>query len=197
GINENFADIGRVVIPDGTNDQAGFQVNQDGRAVFLGRDINGAPELQQIGQIPLQLFDAAANARGTGDDAHACRQIELVHGFAQFLTIFAFNAARYATPARIVRHQDEITTGQRDKGGERGALVAAFFLFDLDDEFLALGERILDTRTADIHAFLEIAAGNFLEGKKAVTLFAVADEAGFQARFDAGDDTLVDIAFAL
>jgi len=30
-----------------------------------------------------------------------------------------------------------------------------------------------------------------------VPLFAVVDEARFQRRFDAGDDTLVDIAFAL
>ena len=44
---------------------------------------------------------------------------------------------------------------------------------------------------------LEIGAGDFFEGQKAVAVGAVIDEAGFQRGFDAGDDTLVDIAFAL
>ena len=49
----------------------------------------------------------------------------------------------------------------------------------------------------DVNAGLEVGAGYFLEGEEAVPFAAVIYEGGFEARFDAGDDTLVDIAFAL
>src|SRR5690606_41034208 len=75
--------------------------------------------------------------------------------------------------------------------------VATFFFFDLNDEFLAFGQGVLDTRSAYVDPFLEVTAGNFLEGQKAVTFFAVTDEAGFETGFDAGDDTFVDVTFTL
>jgi hypothetical protein len=43
----------------------------------------------------------------------------------------------------------------------------------------------------------EILARDFLERQKAVAVFAVVDETGFQRGLDAGDDGLVDIALAL
>ena len=49
----------------------------------------------------------------------------------------------------------------------------------------------------DVDAGLEKRAGDFLEGKETMPLAAVIDERGLEAGFDAGDDTLVDIAFAL
>src|SRR5690606_35283577 len=85
----------------------------------------------------------------------------------------------------------------RNKGGQGGALVAALFFLDLDDQFLAFGQGFLDACAAYIDAFLEITAGDLFEGQKAVPVFAVADEAGFEAAFDAGDDAFVDVAFTL
>ena len=58
-------------------------------------------------------------------------------------------------------------------------------------------EGVLDARAAYIDPFLEVAAGDFLEGKKAVPFFAVIDEAGLEARLDSRNDAFVDIAFAL
>src|SRR5690606_14052576 len=84
-----------------------------------------------------------------------------------------------------------------DERGQGRALVAALFLVDLNDEFLSFVEGVLDARSAHIHSFLEIAAGYFLEGEKSVTLFAIVDEAGLKAGFDSGDDSLVNVAFAL
>ena len=46
-------------------------------------------------------------------------------------------------------------------------------------------------------AGLEILRGNFLERQEAVAVAAVFDESGFEAGFDAGDDSLVDVALAL
>src|SRR3546814_4672541 len=76
-------------------------------------------------------------------------------------------------------------------------LVAALFFLDLDDQFLAFADGLLDARRAHIDSFLEITARDFLERQEAVTLFAITDEAGFQARLDAGDDAFVDVSLAL
>ncbi len=197
GIDEDFTDFRGEVVTDGPDDQAGFQVDQDGRGVVARGAVDGRPELQQVGQVPLEFFDVAADAGGAGNDAHALGQVELLHGVAQFLAVLALDAARYTAAAGVVGHQDQVAASQRDERGQGGALVAALFLFDLDDQFLAFAQGVLDTGAADIHAFLEVAAGHFLEGQETVTVFTVVDEASFEAGFDPGDDTFVDIAFAL
>src|SRR5690606_33320050 len=143
-VDQDFTDFRREVVADGADDEAGFQVDQDRRLVLAGGGIDGGPELQQVVQVPLQFFDAAADAGGAGDHAHASRDFQLVHGFAQFLAVFAFDPARHAAAARVVGHQHQVAAGEGDEGGEGSALVAAFFLFDLDDEFLAFGQGVLD-----------------------------------------------------
>ena len=92
-IDQDFADFRREVIADRANHQTGFEVNQDGGGIVFGRAINGGPELHQIGQVPLKFFDVTADTGGAGDDAHSLGNIELIHRLAQFLTVFAFNAA--------------------------------------------------------------------------------------------------------
>src|SRR5690606_25906641 len=94
-------------------------------------------------------------------------------------------------------HQNQVTASQRNKGGKGCAFVATLFFFDLDDEFLAFVQGILNTCAAYVYTFFEVAACHFLEGQKAMTFFTIADEAGFEARFDTSDDAFVDIAFAL
>src|SRR5690606_30532132 len=128
GVYQDFADVGREVVADGADDQAGFQVDQDRSLVFARGGIDGGPELHQVGQVPLELFDTAADAGGARDDAHAGGHLQLVHGLAQFLAVLAFDAARYAAAARIVGHQHQVAARERDKGGQRGAFIAALFL---------------------------------------------------------------------
>ena len=158
---------------------------------------NSFPELEQIVQVPLEFVHRAADACGAGNDAHAGRQLQAVHRLTELLTFFAFNAARDTASAGVVRHQNQVAACQRNERGERCALVAAFFFFNLNDQFLTFLKRITDRSRAHIHAFFEILAGNFFKGEEPVTVFAVVDEAGFKAGFDAGDNTLVDIGFAL
>jgi len=69
--------------------------------------------------------------------------------------------------------------------------------FDLDDQFLTFLQGVLDTGGAHVDAVTEILAGDFLERQKTVAVFAVVDETGFERGLDAGDDALVNIAFAL
>ena len=226
-VDENFADVGLEVVADGADDEVAFLNDEEGRGIGaaqrtavahgLGRVVrhrtavvvfgvfvlgnsrfaDGAPELEQVVKVPLQLFDAAADAGGACDGAHARGQVELVHGFAQFLTFFAFDTARDAAAARVVGHQNEVTARKADEGRQGRTLVAALFLFNLNDEFLAFGERFADRGGAHVHAFLEVGAGDFLKGQEPVAFFAVVDETGFERGFDAGDDTLVNVGLAL
>ena len=197
GVDQDLADIGVEVIADGANDQARFEVDQEGSGLRLGGALDGAPELEQVVHVPLELFPAAADAGGAGDQAHALRNLQLVHDFAQFLTIFAFDPARNAAAARVVRHEHQIAAGEGNEGGERRALVAALVFFDLNDQLLADLQGILDACAAGIDAGLEVGAGDFLERQEAVAFGAVIDEGGFEAGLDAGDDCLVDVALAL
>ena len=227
GVDEDFSDVGLEVVADGADDEVAFLNNQEGgrvgaaqllaiplgigrvvrdrAAVFLsvvfilgrGGLADRFPELEKIVEVPLQLFGRPSDASRAGDDAHAGRKIERVHGLAQFLPVLAFDSAAHAASAGVVRHQHEIASGQADEGREGGSLVAALFLFNLNDDFLALAERFLDGRRADIDAVPEVAAGDFLERQKAVALLAVVNETGLEGRFNAGDDALVDVGFAL
>ena len=111
--------------------------------------------------------------------------------------VVALDAAADAAAARVVRHQHDVAAGQRDEGGQRRALVAALFLLDLDQQFLAFPDRVADAGLGDRHALGEVALGDFLERQEAVAVFAVVDEAGFERRLDPRHHRLVDVALAL
>ncbi|OIQ69404.1 hypothetical protein GALL_489960 [mine drainage metagenome] len=197
GVDQDFADVAGEIVADGADDQRRFLIDQERSLLRFGRVAHCAPQLEQVVQVPLQLFDLASDARSAGDQAHALGVLELVHRLAQFLAVFAFDAPAHAAAARIVGHEHQIASGQRDIGGERGALVAALFLFHLHQQLLAFLDGVLDARLRGRYAFAEILARNFLERQEAVALLAVIDEAGFERGFDAGDDGFVDIALAL
>ena len=197
GVDQDLADVGLEVVADGADDQAALEVDQEGAGLLLGGAFDGAPQLQQVVEIPLQFLGLAADGGGAGDQAHAVGHFELIHGVAQFGALVTVDAAGDAATARVVRHQDEVAAGQRDIGGQRGALVAAFVLVDLDDEFLAFLQRVGDLGAAGFCSRLEVGTANFLERQETVAVRAVIDEARFERGLNAGDDTLVDVALAL
>jgi single-stranded DNA-specific DHH superfamily exonuclease len=121
--------------------------------------------LQQVVQVPLQFFGVAADAGGAGDDAHALA-LRAGPWFRAVPALFALDAARNATAARVVGHQHQVAAGQRDEGGQGGALVAALFLLDLDDQFLAFAQRFLDARLATSTPSLKKAREISLNGRK-------------------------------
>ena len=96
---------------------------------------------------------------------HALGQIELLHRVAQFLAVFAFNAARNATPTGVVGHQDQIAACQGNEGGQGGALVATLFFFDLDDDFLAFAQGVLDAASCASAPSREVSCGRSFEGQ--------------------------------
>ena len=180
GVDQDVADVAVEVIANGTNDQAGFLVNQEGAFGTLRGAVNGGPQLEQIVQVPLQLGCAATNTCRAGNDGHPFGILQLVHGFFEFCAVVAFNASADATTARVVGHEDHISAGQADEGGEGRALVATLFFFHLHQKFLAFANHIVDAGLADRNAFREELAGYFFERQEAVALFTVVDEAGFK-----------------
>ncbi len=180
GIDQNFADVRLKIVANRADHKRRFLVNQERTRSRFACTFDRTPQLHQIIQVPLQFINVASNAGRACNYRHAGWQVQLVHCFAQFLTVLPFNAARYTAATGIVRHQNQIASGQRNERGQCGPFVAALFLLDLDHDFLAFAQRILDRRIADIDAFLEVAARDFLEWQKAVALFAVIDEAGFE-----------------
>ena len=113
-----------------------------------------------------------------------------------FNTHEAAYLAGYAAAARVVWHQYQIASGKADEGGQRRAFVAAFVFFDLNDDFHAFFEHVLNTRPAAF-VIAEIRTRYFLKRQKAVAVGSVIHETRFQRRLDTGDDTLVNITFAL
>ncbi len=147
-IDQALADIIREVVAQAARDRVAFLENQERRGpAVVGRD-DRVPGGLEIVQIPLQFFGRAADAGGAHDGAHAVGNLQAVHRFAHLIAIFAFDAARYAAGARIVRHEHQEASGEADEGGERGALVAALLLLDLHDELLAFLQQVLDVEPA-------------------------------------------------
>ena len=122
------------------------------------------------------MFEVAADlllaARGAGraqDDAHAFRHFEVLGDLLHAAAIVAVgDLAGDAAAARGVGHQDRIAARQRQVGGERGALVAALFLHDLNEQDLTAADDFLDlvlaarARGADGH-FLDVVAADLLD----------------------------------
>src|SRR3546814_20195422 len=63
-----------------------------------------------------------------------------------YTTLFRSNLAADPAAVHRVRHQHAIAAGERQIGGKRGALVAAFFLDDLDQHHLAATDDVLKDR---------------------------------------------------
>ena len=195
-VHQNFADVGTEIVADGADEQRAFHEEEVRVVMRFSCFFDRLPELFEVVQIPFQLFRAAADTGGACDDAHAVRNVEFCHSGFEFLALFAFDTAGYAATARVVGHQYQITSGQADEGGQRRAFVAAFVFFNLDDDFHAFFEHVLNARPAAF-VILEIRTGHLFKRQKAVAVGSVIYETRFQRRLDAGDDTLINITFAL
>ena len=197
GVDQDVTDIAVEVVADGADHQAGFLVNQEGTFASLGGTVDGTPQFQQIVQVPLQFWGAATNARGAGDDGHAVGVFQLVHGFFEFVAVFALDATAHAAAARVVGHQHHIAARQADESGQRGPFVATLFFFNLNQQLLAFLDHILNAGLAGCHARGKVLLGDFFKGQKAVALFTVIDKTGLQRGLDPGHHGLVNVAFAL
>ncbi|MCY1407593.1 hypothetical protein D9M71_228990 [compost metagenome] len=195
-VDQHFADVLAQVVADRADDHVAFLVDQERRGAVQRGFLDGGPELQQVVEVPLHFFAAAAKAGSAHDQAHVGRGNQTVQGFTQFVALFAFDATGDTAGTRVVRHQHQVTTGQADEGGQGGALVATFFFFDLNDDFLAFAQDVLDV-DATFRGFLEVFAGDFFEGQEAVALRAEIDKGSLEAWFDASNPAFIDVGLLL
>ena len=178
-IDEDFADVIGQVVAHGASDRIAFLIEQEGGRPRGDGAGDGVPLRAQVVHVPLQLFGTTAHAGGADDGAHAVRDLQLRHGLAHLIAVFAFDATRHAATARVVGHQHQKAAGQTDEGGQCGAFVTALFLLDLHDDFLAFRDQFAD-RAVLRAAGTEIVFGDFFQRQKAMPRRAVIDEAGFQ-----------------
>ena len=197
GVDQDVADVIVEVVANGANHQRRFLVNQECAFAAFGGAVNGGPQLQEVIQVPLQLGCGAANAGRARNDGHALGVFQLVHGFFELGPVVTLDAAADATAAGVIGHQHDVAAGQRDEGGQGGALVATLFFFDLNQELLAFADHIVDARLADRYAFGKVLARDLFEWQKAMAVFAVVDKASFKRGLDPGHNGFVNIAFAL
>ena len=197
GIDQDLADVGAQVVAQGADDQARFLVDQE-RGRLGQRGVGDRlPDLQQVIEVPLQFVGGAADAGGADDHAHFLGNGQRVHRFLQGGAVVTLDPARHAAGGGRVGHQHHVAAGQGDERGQGGALVAAFFLFDLHDHFLAFAQEFLQAGLVRVDAGDEVVAGDFLERQEAVALAAVFDEGGFKRGFEPDDAALVDVGLLL
>ncbi len=112
------------------------------------------------------------------------------------VAVVADDTTRYAAGSVLVRLENDKTSGQADKRGQRRAFVAALFLVDLHDDVLTFPEDIPDIRLVARLGFLdEVLAGDFFQRQEAVAVSAVIDERGFETGLDARNLAFIDIGF--
>ena len=196
GVDQDIADVVVEVVTNRADDQRRLLVNQE-CALALGGAVDRGPQLEQVVQVPLQFGRGAADACGAGDDGHALGVLQLVHRLFELGPVVALDAAADATATGVVGHEHHVAASQADEGGQGCTLVAALFFFDLHQQGLALFDDVLNAGLADRDAFGKVLARNFLEGQKAVAVFAVVHKAGFERGLDTRHDGFVDVAFAL
>ncbi len=183
-VDQHFADVGAQVVAHRTHDHIALLIDQKRRWPLRACLGDRLPQLHQVVEVGLQLIQAAADAGGAHDDAHAFGQIELAHDLAQFGALFTLDAAGDAAAARVVRHQHQIAAGQADEGAECGALGAPLLLLDLNDDLVALFQA-------------GVVARDLLQRQKAVPLGAEIDKGCLEAGLDPGDSALVDVGLGL
>ena len=163
----DFVDFLVVEVAQRTLDQRAFLVDQRRRLRVQGHVADGFPHPDQIFEVALDLGLGARGAGGAQDDAHALGHVEILHHFLQPRAVLRRgDLAADAAAARGIGHQHGIAAGQRQIGGQRGALVAALFLDDLHQHDLAALDDFLDlvltarTEGALRHFFHDVVAAD-------------------------------------
>ena len=151
--------------------------------------------LQQRREILLQLGAGLAEGVRPHDDAAAVGELELAGDAAQLGPgLFVLDLPRHAAGV-VERREDKVAPGEREVGGDRGALLVLGFAGDLDDDRLALLQDLLDLRAAAVRR-LGVARlrHDVLDGEETVLAGSVVDERGVQGGLEIRDHAAIDIA---
>ena len=137
-------DVAGEDVANRADDHVAFFVDVDRAGCFLDAADDDLPQPQQVGEIAREFFLGAVGAGGADDEADAFGRIELAEDIAQAAAVFvAFDFARDADAAEG-RHEDQVAAGDADVGGEGRAFGAHAFFDDLDEDFVAALEDVLN-----------------------------------------------------
>ena len=165
-LDQNLVDVAVVEVADRAFYQVAF-------GVYLGRCDGFQRQVADLFPLALKVFIVALDigfvalgARCADDQSGALRHFDLVCDGLEFLAIRGVgDLAGNPATARGVGHQNAITSGERQIGGQRRAFVAALFLDDLHQHDLADLDDFLDlvaagARFAWAHLVLDIVVGD-------------------------------------
>ena len=144
-LDHDFLDVAVVDVADRALDEVAVRMDQcrRNRGERLFADL--VPHAGEVIEVALDLGLGAAHPGGADDQAHALGELEVRDHFLQPLAIAGrADLAADAAAARRIRHQHCVTAREAEIGGERRALVAAFFLDDLHQQHLTALDHVLD-----------------------------------------------------
>ncbi|MEZ5313574.1 MAG: hypothetical protein R2862_07925 [Thermoanaerobaculia bacterium] len=194
-VDEDLFDVGVEMVAQGAQDQVLVAVEQARSGAVARFGLDPLPDPEQRREVALQLGARLAEGVGADDDAAAVRELELAGDRTQLgACLLVLDLARH--PAGVVeRGEDQVAAGEREVGGDRGALRSLGFAGDLHHDRLALLQDVVDLRPAPRFGILVARlVDDVLDGEEAVLAAAEVDEGGVQGGLEVGDDTAVDVA---
>ena len=193
-IDQDLADVVGQVVAERPHNRIALAINKERRRPFHHDHLDGFPDGEQIFEIPGEFLRAAIDAGRAQDDTHSLGDVDIVQRLACQVPVLTDNAPGNTTGVGLVGFQYDESSCETDKRRQCGALVATFFLVDLDNDVLAFVQDVLYVRlAAGLDVGNEIFAGDFLQRQKAVALGAVIDERGLETWLDARYLSFVDI----
>ena len=170
--------------------QLRLAVDEARRGRLLGARLDLLPELLEEAHVALDVLGGGALG-GRADDEPALRQLDRAQDLLQPRALVVLEPPRDADSFAL-RHVDDEAAGQRDLGGQAGALRLHGVLDRLHEDLLAAGEEVLDAAAVPLP--FQLRADDLVDVEEAVLLEADLDERGLHAREDVVDDALVDVA---
>ena len=144
-LDQHFVDLLGIEIADRALDQVALFVDQGGRRRLQGALAYLVPQFDQIFVVAADFRLGALRPGGPDDHGHAVGNVEIVEDLLQPFAVGQIrDLSRDAAAARRIRHQHAIASGQGNVAGDRGALAAALFLGDLNQDDLPAGNDLLD-----------------------------------------------------
>ncbi len=142
---KHLVNLAVIQVADRAFDQVAFFIDLGGRDGFQRQRADLFPEALQVFIVALDFRFRALGSCRAHDQTGAIGHVDLSGDFFQLLAVGDIgDLAADATTACGVGHEHAVPTGQRQVSGQRGPLVATFFLDDLHQQDLTHLDDFLD-----------------------------------------------------
>ena len=195
-VDDRPLEVGGEDVAHDPHREVGLLEDERGRGRLLDALLQHLVELEQVGQLALEVGARGAVRRGA-DDRAAAAEVELLGLRAQARALGVVEPARDAD-ALAGRRVDHVATGDRELHRQPRALGLERVLDDLHDDLLPRPEQVGDPRpgllaTAALH-LLDSREHDLVDVQEAVLVEPEVDERRLEAGQDVVDLALVDVA---